>query len=208
VEKEIMQQNQETKSRINNWLASLLILVSICIVSNVLSVLLQRGAFKFWTPLPDLSSPVTQIVDADPFRVWVKTVDNKMYTAHMTCSNDKDCHTWALVKDVDEIHAIQAPNTVRETNCEGFDRQFPKNPSGKVLECIETYQPAMPEGGGFRTYYALMSDGTVEYWQLFEGSFLMPFLCVGIPSIVCPPIGLLLLRSLPSSYSRIKGKAG
>ena len=203
-----MQQNQETRSRINNWLVSSLILVSICIVSNVLSVLLQRGAFKFWRPLPSLSSPVTQIIDADPFRVWVRTADNQMYTAHMTCSNDKDCHKWALVIDADAINSVQAPYTIRKANCEGFSRQFPKNPPGKIIECIETYQPGMPEGGGFRTYYALRSDGTVEYWQLFEGSFFMPYLYLGIPSIVCPPIGLLLMRALYSSYSRIKGKAG
>jgi hypothetical protein len=204
----MMNHNREAKRRVNTWLASFLILVSICIVSNVLSIMLQRGAFKFWKSLPSLSSPVAQIINADPFRVWVKTTDNQFFTAHMTCANDNECDKWFLVKDAEEIYPVQVTNTIRKTNCEDFNRQFPRNPLGKVMECIETYQPPMPEGGGFRTYYALMSDGTVKYWQLFGGSFLTPFLCLGIPSIVCPPIGLLIIRGLYAHYSKVKEKAG
>jgi len=203
-----MQQSQETKRRVANWLVSFLVLLNICIVSNFLSVLFQRGAFKFWKSLPSLSSPVIQIVNADPFRVWVNTNEGLVFSAHMTCVNDNDCHKWVLVKDIGEIYPVQAENTIRKTNCEGFDEQFPRNPSGKVIECIQTYQPGMPEGGGFSTYYALMSDGTIKYWQLFEGSFFTPVLCLLIPSIVCPPIGLLIISSIYTCYSKVKENAG
>ena len=201
-----MNQNQETKRRIPNRLVSFLILLSICIVSNLISVLFQRGAFNFWKSLPKLSSPVTQIVNADPFSVWVKTADDQILTALITCTNDNDCRKWVSVKDVSEIYPVQVDNTRREVNCEGFDGQFPRNPSGKVIECIRTYQPGMPEGGGFSTYYALMSDGAVKYWQLQEGAFFTPILCLAIPSIFCPPIGLFIISGLYARYFKVKEK--
>jgi hypothetical protein len=202
-----MNQNKETKRRIPNWLVSFLILLSVCVVSNFLSVLFQRGAFNFWRPLPSLSSPVTQIVNADPFGVWVKTNDNHIFAAGVTCTDDEECYKWAVVKDIAEIHPLQAINTKREVNCEDFDGLFPRNPSGKVIECVQTYQPGMPEGGGFSTYYALMSDGTVKYWRVFEGAFFTPILCLVIPTFICPPIGLLIVRGLFAGYSKVKEKA-
>jgi hypothetical protein len=203
-----MNHGDKPTKRISEGFASILILISICIVSNFLSVLVQRGAFKFWRSLPSLASPATQIVNADPFSVWVQTADNQIFAARTTCSKLDVCYQWLLVQDANEIFPVQVASTVRKADCEDFDGQFPRNPSGKVIECIKTYQPGVPEGGGFTTYYALISDGTLKYWQLSEGSFLTPFFCLAIPSLVCPPIGLLIMRGLYARYSKIQRKAG
>ena len=191
-----MQQSQQPKKRLPDWLASFLLIVSVCMVFNILFIFLQLGAFNFWKSLPRLPSPITQIVDADPFRVWIKTADNRIFTAHITCESDRDCRKWVLIKESEEINAIQAGQTRRKSTCRDFDRQFLKNPWGKVVECIETEQPPMPEGGRLNTYYVLMSNGSVKYRQFFGGHFLTPILLGGLATFICTPIVFVIISSV------------
>ncbi len=199
-----MREDHQHKKRISEILVSTLILISICIAANLLSILSQRGAFKFWRSLSVPPSPAIEIINADPFNVWVKTTDGRMYTATTNCSQRNKCDTWVLAEDASEIVPLQTENTVQGPNCEDFDGRFPANPSGKVMECVQTYQPSFPEGGGLSTYFALMSDGTLKYWQLSEGSFLTPFLYLGISNIVCPLIGLLIITGIYPSFLKAR----
>src|SRR5262249_5239545 len=139
---------------------SILVLVSVCILSNIAAVMYQRGAFHFWKSLSSPPSPAIQIINANPDGVWVKAADGNIYvaiirsitTAPVPCVSGEPCPRWILVNDVTEINPVFAEYTKLEASCEKFDGQFLRNPSGSVIACAKTLLPAMPEGGGSDTY--------------------------------------------------------
>ncbi len=200
-----MEKNHKSTRPMPSWPVSLMILLGICLLSNLLSALLQLGAFQFWRSLPGLPSPAAQILDIDPDNVWIQTVDGRIFTATIFCSGDDPCRQWIPVADVSEIRPLQFMDPIRRPGCENIAGLFPRDPIGKVMECVETVRPPMPEGGGFRTYFALMSDGTVKYWQGSNGHFLSLILCTGFATLVCPLIGFPIVVYL---YSKIKPGTG
>ncbi len=211
-----MEQDHQPKKQ-NSKAVSILIFVSVCILSNFAFIMYQNGAFHFWKSLPHPPSPAIHIVNANPDGVWVKSADGNIYvatvgsivTAPVPCVSGDTCPRWMLVKDTNDFHPVFSEYTVRETSCEKFDGQFPRNPSGIVIECVKTLLPAMPEGGGFDSYFALMSDGTIKHWVKYNGVFFTPIantivINAVIASLICPTIALLMVTTL----SKFRAKAG
>ena len=185
---------------------SILILITTCILANTVAILYEFGALHIWKSLPRLSSPAIQIFEADPDNVWIKAADGNIYTASLYCSSDTPCHEWSVVNDVSAIQPFDVIKPKRASNCELIDKKAPRNPSDTVIECVRTFHPSFGEGGSFTSYFALLSDGRVKYWQHFDGFFPFTQICFGIiATIFCPSVALWIATVL---YSKVRAKAG
>lgn len=187
-----MSQDSKPKKRIPYWLVLVIGIASTCILMNILSISLQQGVFNSWKSLNSPPSKPVQILNADVSRVMVKAGDGRVFTAALSCSGNEICHQWVAVEDESKIPIMPLPIR-RGNNCETLDDGIlPFNPKGVLIECAHALIPG-PEMWE-ETYFALMSDGSVWYWQ--NGGSIFVTQALFIISTFILPIFVALLISL------------
>jgi hypothetical protein len=171
-----------------------------CILANAISFPLQSGMFTSWKSLPALPSKAIHVVEVDADNVWVETSNGEIYAATLLCGKAEDCDQWIEIDSLTEITPLQYQPIKRGENCSSLDGSFsPSIPSRfEVKECILATAYGVPDPEwGYKTYFALMTDGTVKYWQHgngilgFFGSFI--FSTVILPILVAVIISMIYL---------------
>ena len=191
-----MSMNAEAESkpikRLPYWAILLIGVVVTGVVANLLSILLQIGGFRTWKSLSKPLSQATHIIQADSNVVWVETKDSEMFELTVNCYRE-NCFQW--LKTTENIPDTGAGTILsRGTNCASLSTEiFPLSPSGKVIECIKVVDFGAEYGSV--TYYALLADGTLQYWENGNNSisiavffviatFILPFLVAVLISVV------------------------
>jgi hypothetical protein len=145
-------------------LFSVLGIASGFVVAKLLTAPINQGAFIFWK---SLNSPYkfTEIVDANSQTVWAQTNDGKIYYRHARCSLPSDCDGWIETSVIDNNFGDNPWERPMErmTSCQTEGEKYPKEPSGKVVECaaVQVYGAEF----GLRIYYALLADGSIIFWK-------------------------------------------
>lgn len=112
-----------------------------------------------------------EIIDANPETLWAKTAEGKLYYLEFNCSESGECVQWVETKDIpSDIHNYGPESAERPLErgktCPSTGGPYPK-PSQKVVECVlNAYMTVVYIG----TYYALMDDGTIWYWNVPAGN--------------------------------------
>ena len=169
-----------------------------CIAANAITLSAQLGLFTTWETLPGLPSGATHILDADGDNVWVEDGNGNLFTLALRCGEDSNCPEWQSVDDVAEVQPIQCHPTQRGANCTSLKGSSSPSPLfGEVSECIVADGCFPDPAYGYETYFALLSDGTVKYWQHGSGTlgFVFNFVLssVILPFIVAVIISIILL---------------
>ncbi|MFT3890798.1 MAG: hypothetical protein QM730_04120 [Anaerolineales bacterium] len=171
-----------------------------CILANAISFPMQSGMFTSWKSLPALPSKAIHIVEVDPDHVWVETSNGDIYTAALMCKETENCNQWIEIVSPTEIMPLQYQPIKRGETCSSLDGNFsPSIPSKfEIKECILATAYGVPDPEwGYKTYFALMADGTVKYWRHgngilgFFGSFI--FSTVILPVLVAVVISMSYL---------------
>jgi len=85
---------------------------------------------------------------------------------------NENCYQWTKINEQTETAPLQYQPIKRGENCSSLGGSFsPSIPSTfEVKECVlaPAYGVPDPEWGD-ETYFALMADGTIEYWQHGNG---------------------------------------
>jgi hypothetical protein len=148
-----------------------------CISSYWITLFLFSSKLTFWKSLDTPSSGVAIIVEADRNDVWIKTNSGELFTLALRCPNDEICKQWLMVESVDETHIEKFTTLKRGKDCEKLDTdELPKNPNSDVAECVLAIFPG-PEYD-FKTYYAIMTDGSIKYWRYQSSYWDLPFFVV------------------------------
>jgi len=167
-----------------------------CLAANAITLSAQSGLFTTWETLPGLPSGATHIIDADGDNVWVEDGEGNLFTLALRCGEDSHCPEWQRVNDLAEIQPVQCHPTKRGANCTSLKGSSSPSPlSGEVSECIVANGCFPDPEYGYETYFALLSDGTVKYWQHGSGilgfvfnfvlsSVILPFIVAVIISII------------------------
>jgi hypothetical protein len=154
--------------KVINFLSWLLIPTGIILVC-ISTIWFSNYKYSLWESLVSPQIRAAKITDADRLNVWVETKDKQLFKANIGCYKNNVCREWVEVKDVAGIKIDDFTVVKRGNNCEILDEdkgEYPGNPKGTVIECVLVIDLAGPEYP-FKTYYALMSDGTVKYWRNF-----------------------------------------
>ena len=148
-------------------------------VAKLLTVPINQGAFVFWK---SLNGPYKfiEIVDANSKTVWAQTNDGKIYYRNTRCSLPSDCGDWTETSVVDnnfDDNPWERPME-KMTSCQTEGEKYPKDPSGKVVECavVRVFGAEF----GLRIYYVLLEDGSIKFWK-HSGSMIsdiLLYLCV------------------------------
>ena len=189
-----MTEGSKPKRRISIWPILIGGAFASCIVMNTISSFFQSGAFQPWTSLASPPARATTIIDADPRQIWIETQDRQYFTCPLDFAGMQLCPKWQVIP-----HESNLPNihsyTARGSDCQDLQAGlFPFNPKGQVVECVYANETEPDRGEG--TYFALMKDGSLQYWQYFGNlpeqrifdfildTFVIPVLVVIIISIV------------------------
>ncbi len=139
-----------------------------CMSSWWLTTFLFSDTFTFWKSLGAPSDRAVKIVEADRLNVWVEANNGQLFTADTGCYKNEICKKWVEVKRIYNFQIEDLTSIKRSENCEELDtEELPRNPNGIVTDCVLVIYPG-PEYE-IKTYYALMSDGSVRYWR-YESS--------------------------------------
>jgi len=199
--------NQEitakTKKPLPYWAALIICVALTCVISNFLTLMFQFGGFTTWKSLSKPASGATHILDADGDNVWVEAGDGNLYTLTLYCADNEKCKQWKIVDSATEISPFQCRPIIRESNCSSIKSSFsPNNPlTGEVNECVVA-DGCFPEPEyGSQTWFALMSDGSVKYWQHGNGmlGFYGFFIC---STIVLPIVTAIIVTAIYQDKKR------
>ena len=119
-----------------------------------------------WKQIPS-SYFFTKIVDANTYSIWAETADHKLYYFFdRKCIDEMKCKEWIKTESVPEnAHDSGGGGELpmrKGTTCPGLLEHYQKIPPERVIECaIGPYQTVV----SFGTYYALLEDGTIWYWE-------------------------------------------
>jgi hypothetical protein len=150
------------------WILIPIGVVLACISSYSLTRFLFSNTFTFWKSLYSPPTSAAMIIEADRNDIWVKAESGELFTITLRCNNNELCKKWIKVEIIEKTNIENFTSLQRSDNCEELDEEeLPRNPEGIVTECVLAIYPG-PEYD-FKTYYALMSDGSIKYWR-YEGS--------------------------------------
>jgi hypothetical protein len=180
------------KKRLPYWAVLLIGVIVTGVVANLLSTMLQIGGLTTWKSLSKPPSQAIHIIYTDSNVVWVKTKNSEIFELTVNCYRE-NCFQW--LKTTEDLPGPSAGTFLsRGTNCASLSTEvFPISPSEKVVECVKVVQ----SGGEFGSvaYFALMADGTLQYWAngnsiiamqvLFVfATFILPFFAAVLISAV------------------------
>jgi hypothetical protein len=159
-----------------------------CIVANVITFARQSDFFESWNSLPNLPSGAAHIVDADADNIWVADGNGNLYTLTLRCAKNDNCPEWQRVEDATAIQPFECHPIKRAADCTSLVGSYsPSALSGEVNECIVVEGCSFEPSYGYETYFALMSDGTVKYWEHGSGTLVLASNFV-LSSVVLPLI--------------------
>jgi hypothetical protein len=178
----------------------------VCIVANLLALVYQFGWFITWKRLPNLPSEAIHIVDADGDNVWVEGADGHFYTLTLNCGSNTNCKQWQKLDVLANMNPLHCQPVDRGATCKDLEGYFsPNNPLGAdVNECIVADGCFPDPEYGYETYFALLSDGSIRYWQ--HGNGLMSFFGGFILSTCVLPALAVVVASFVDVFK--KPKAG
>jgi hypothetical protein len=173
------------------------------VLSIWLTDFLFSDALTVWKSLGTPPSSITIILDADSNNVWVKTRKGQIFTTTLRCYENRLCKQWVEVRASSQIHLEPATSLKRSNNCEGLDaKAFPRNPDGVITDCVLAISPG-PEYD-FKTYYAVMSDGSIRYWRNEVSEYKRYFFCLS-SSIVLSTIVVAFFKRI---HRRVVAREG
>jgi hypothetical protein len=186
----------DLKKRTPYWAAMLIGIITTIVVSYLLTINFINGAFTFWKSLDSPPSGASHIIDADPDNIWIEANDGHIFTLSLYCYRNESCYRWVMVDNASDIPPTQYVPLERGVNCTGIrDGFFPRNPMGKITECVSATFYGMESG--YITYFVLMADGKVKYWQhgnsLIEDIYLFFISTVVLPILVAVIISVVYL---------------
>ena len=187
-----MESESKPKRHLPYWAVLLIGVIATALVANLLSIMLQIGGLATWKSLSKPSSQAIHIIHADPNVVWVATKDSEIFDLTVNCYRE-NCFQW--LKTTEEV-PNQSIDTIlsRGTDCASLSTEmFPISPSGKVVECVKVVRFGAEFGSV--AYFALMEDGTLQYWENDNNSiatlvffvfatFILPFFAAILISVV------------------------
>ncbi len=184
------------QKRIPYWAALIIWVAVTCVSANTLTLVFQFGGFTPWRSLPKPPSGAVHIIDADGLSVWVETGDGNLYTLTLYCGASENCFQWIRIDKAEEIHPFQCRPIERGPDCASIGGSlWPNDPvPGKVGECIVADACIPDPEFGSLTYFAMMSDGSVKYWQ--HGAGLLGFQVFFIASTIALPILVAIVVSI------------
>jgi hypothetical protein len=173
------------------WIFVPIGIVFACISSYWLARFLFSSTFTFWKSLGAPSTGTAVIINADRNDIWVEANSGQLFTTTLRCSEKELCKKWVEVKSVSETNIERFTSLKQGNSCEELDaEELPRNPDGIMTDCVLAIYPG-PEYE-FKTYYAVMSDGSIKYWR-HEGSGYGSFFFFIISNIVLSSIVILVL---------------
>ncbi len=150
--------------RLLGWVILPIGIILACISSYWLARFLSSSTFTFWKSLGAPPGGAIKIVGADRFNVWAETDNGQIFTSNIGCYKNKICKEWVEIKPMYTFHVEDHTSAKRGDNCEELDAQeLSGNPNGIVIDCLLAIYPG-PEYE-IKTYYAIMSDGSIKYWR-------------------------------------------
>jgi hypothetical protein len=189
--------NTNANKQTSYWTVLITSVTITCIAANLVTLISQSGGFTTWKLLPKPPSGAVRIVDADGSNVWIEANDGNIYTLTLYCSEGGNCRQWQKVDDSAKIDPFQCRPVKRGSNCATLGGSFsPNKPfTGEVTECIVADGCFPDPEYGSETYFALLSDGTVKYWQ--HGNGLLGFFGFFIIStLILPTIVAILISAI------------
>jgi hypothetical protein len=188
--------SEKPKEELPVWVVIFLGAFLTCIFANAITFLLEFGAFSFWKSLPSTPTTATHISEADPDTIWVETKDGQIYTIGINFCQYKNCNSWTLIENPADIKPMQYHAIVRGDDCFNLGIYDSPNysPGDEIKECIYASAAGVPDPeAGYVTYFALMKDGRVKYWQ--NGNSLLGFQFFLILSTFVLPIVAVVIIS-------------
>ena len=185
------------KKKLPYWAVVLIGVIVTAIVANFLMSIFLVGGFTSWTALPKPPSQIIHVVHADTNNVWVETTDAQKFKLLLNCYNNKSCYQWTKVDDVPKpIDSYSGLSLDKGTDCTSLNKnRFPTAPFGKVIECLKVVEIGAEYG--FVIYFALMADGTLQYWangsNAIAAELLPVFTIFVLPFFVAIMISVLYL---------------
>ncbi len=155
-----------------------------------------------------LTSPLkfTKIEDANPFAVWTRDADNKLYFWKLECGRDPNakCDQWIATESVPDNAHEDMPLMRKGSTCPDFGDIQPKGLRKEVIECVLGASYNLNQSG---SYFALLEDGTIWYRSLPSSggevnlNFLI-YLCGGfLLGLAVAGILVVIIRDLSSKGS-------
>jgi hypothetical protein len=155
-----------------------------------LSAYLFSMKFTYWKSLGAPPSGTEKIVEVDRNDVWVEAKNGELFTLTLRCDKNELCKKWVKVESAEELNVDNFTTVTRSEICsELVEEDFPQNPKGSTTECVlaSYYGPEYD----IKTYYALMSDGSIEYWHHERGGY-ADILLFGILFVLFTSIVILM----------------
>jgi hypothetical protein len=168
--------NIESKSKLKKqlpyWVFLLIGVIATSLLANFLSIFFQTGGFKTWKSLSTPPSQATHIIHADTNVVWVETENSEIFALTVNCYRE-NCFQWLKTEDIPDPFAYMT--LYRGTNCASLHTEqfLPLSPFGKEIECVKVDELGVEYGTV--SYFALMADGTLMYWENTISIFSMQF---------------------------------
>jgi hypothetical protein len=180
-----MDNKDESSNSFIKFIITILIFTSLSAVAGIIwSSVHVEGSFESWKSLKSPLEKVSQLLNTDGEKIWVKTENNNTYYANYDChKNDCWIKTGSLPNEDDM--AYYSKEKGKQCNDFGF---YPVSPPKNSIECMSINYDAAE----IVTHYALTDDGTVWVWSHSFGGItdIEPEKCfIGICS---GPIGLIL----------------
>ena len=176
----------------------------VCIIANLLALLYQFGWLTTWKILPNLPSAAIRIVEADGDNVWVEGADGHIYTLTLYCGSDRNCKQWQRLDVPTAMNPLQCHPVDRGATCTDLESSFsPNKPLGaEVNECIVADGCFPDPEYGYETYFAMLSDGSVRYWQ--HGNGILGFIGWFVISTCVVPALAVVVASFVDVFKRSK----
>jgi len=198
--------------KILSFIGNLILLVVVILLSIRASLwcleywdhLNTEGAFTRWKSITEPPGKLEKILLVDYSTIWIETEDKSIYYLNILCQLQLgECreNEWIKTEAVppDESGFADDGYTLeRQNNCvfqDKFEMTYFRRPMGSVIECLKTYS-LYPEVFVI-TYYARLSDNTIQYWHVFSSSnaYFQQMIGVGGLGLLGGIVIFLLLKS-------------
>jgi hypothetical protein len=155
------------------------------------------GEFTSWEIL-DSTLKFEHIVDANTSMVWVQATNGKIYLRKSNCQSQSKCDEWIEAPNVPNDSHKNGGFVINKGNICPTSSSLPKKLPGETAECALGWTQS---ANGVGSYYALLSDGTVWYWEVPIGSdtiSIMVLISTIIGFILGVIIGIVFIKRVGS----------
>ena len=121
----------------------------------------QDSRFNLWRPIMS-SVKFKHIISATTGSIQAEAGNNKTYS-HTNSTSTEDCSGWSE-KTCPKNALLNEEITIKKGTCVIEEIKYPKDPAGKVIECVRTTGDT-GDGIYVITYYTLLDDGSIWTWK-------------------------------------------